>query len=141
MRNRSFMVMAITAMLLMVQVPNLLFAQKSINDFKKELEQNIYDLDLIEGLYNVTVKVEAYAPRIGWDSRTQNFTAVVRAHPDEKGKFFLIALKGDAEGLIGIIQKAGGNGYYICCDLTAFLRQTGPTHQQYDKTCPEYYRR
>lgn len=112
MRNRSFMVMAITAMLLMVQVPNLLFAQKSINDFKKELEQNIYDLDLIEGLYNVTVKVEAYAPRIGWDSRTQNFTAVVRAHPDEKGKFFLIALKGDAEGLIGIIQKAGGNGYY-----------------------------
>ena len=50
MRNRSFMVMAITAMLLMVQVPNLLFAQKSINDFKKELEQNIYDLDLIEGL-------------------------------------------------------------------------------------------
>lgn len=112
MNNNRFIVMAIIAIVFMTQVPNLLFAQKSINDFKKELEQNIYDLDLIEGLYNVTVKVEAYAPRIGRDSRTQNFTAVVRAHPDERGKFFLIALKGDAEGLIGIIQKGGGNGYY-----------------------------
>jgi len=112
MRNHRFIVMAITAMFLLVRVPNLLFAQKSINDYKKELEQNIYDLDIIEGLYDVRVKIEAYAPRIGWVTRSQSFTALIRAVPDKEGSFFITALKGDIEGIVGIIQKMGGNGYY-----------------------------
>lgn len=112
MKHNRFIVMAIIAILFMIQIPNLLFAQKSINDLKKELEQNLYDLDLIEGLYEVRVKVEAYAPRIGWDSRNQSFTAIIRAYPNEAGKFFVFALKGDVDGLVGIIQKVNDNGYY-----------------------------
>lgn len=112
MRRTKIITMLIAVCFILQPFPAKLYAQKSIKDFKKELAQNIMELDPIEGLYDVSVKVEAYAPRIGWDSQKQNFTAVVRAHPDEKGTFFLIALKGDVEGLVGIIQKLGGNGYY-----------------------------
>ena len=112
MKQTKLITMLIAVSFTLQLFPSKLYAQKSIKDFKKELAQDIMELDPIEGLYDVSVKVEAYAPRIGWDSQTQNFTAVVRAHSEEKGTFLLIALKGDADGLIGIINKSGGNGYY-----------------------------
>ena len=98
--------------IIMACFPNLLFAQKSINEYEKELSKNIMELDVIEGLYHVSFKIEAYAPMAGWDTQTQNYTAVIRANPNEEGQFFVVALEDDSSFPLGTIIKEGGNGYY-----------------------------
>lgn len=94
-------------------IPNNLFAQNSlINEYKDELSKGIMELDVIEGLYDVSFKIEVYAPIVGWDTQTQNYTAVIRANPNEEGEFYVIALENDSKLIEGTIKKRGGNGYY-----------------------------
>lgn len=102
----------IVALLLVLLMLNPLYAQNSVSDYKNELSQNIMELDAIEGLYDVSFTIEAYAPIVGWDGRTENYTAVIRAHPDEEGKYLIFALENGTKVLEGIIEKRGGNGYY-----------------------------
>lgn len=111
---KHFRITSITiiALLLVLLMPNPLYAQNSVSDYKNELSQNILELDAIEGLYDVSFKIDAYAPIAGLDTRTYNYTAVIRAHPDEEDKFFVYALEGESKRFEGTIQKRGGNGHY-----------------------------
>lgn len=114
MRMKRFRIttIALIAHALAMLMQNQIYAQNSVSDYKEVLSQNIMELDAIEGLYDVKFKIEAYAPIVGWDGRTENYTAVIRAHPDEDGKYLIFALEGGSKILEGIIEKRGGNGYY-----------------------------
>lgn len=112
MRHFRITSIAIIVLALVLLMQNQSYAQNSESDFKEELSQNILELDAIEGLYDVCFKIEAYAPIVGWDGRTENYTAVIRAHSDEAGKYYIFALEGESKILEGIIEKRGGNGYY-----------------------------
>ena len=112
MRHFRITSIAIIVLALVLLMQNQSYAQNSESDFKEELSQNILELDAIEGLYDVSFKIEAYAPIVGWDGRTENYTAVIRAHSDEAGKYYIFALEGESKILEGIIEKRGGNGYY-----------------------------
>lgn len=111
MRHNRFIIIAILAFI--GQIPTYLFAQDSIiNEYKNELSEYILELDEIEGLYDVSFKIEVYAPIVGWDTQTEKYTAVIYANPDEEGEFFVIALEDDSDFPLGTIKKGGGNGHY-----------------------------
>ena len=112
MRHFRITSIAIIALALVFLMQYQSYAQNSVSNYKEELSQNIMELDAIEGLYDVSFKIDAYAPIAGLDTKTYNYTAVIRSYPDEEGVFYIYGLEDESERFEGTIQKRGGNGHY-----------------------------
>ena len=112
MRHFRITSIAIIALALVFLMQYQSYAQNSVSNYKEELSQNIMELDAIEGLYDVSFKIDAYAPIAGLDTKTYNYTAVIRSYPDEEGIFYIYGLEDESERFEGTIQKRGGNGHY-----------------------------
>lgn len=88
------------------------FAQTNIISEKEYFANNILNIDPIEGIYDIEIKVSAWAPRIGWVSKTQSIVATIRFVEDDK--YVAVALKGDITPgtAVAFIQKGAGNNNY-----------------------------
>ncbi len=93
------------------------FAQhqfRSENDARNYFQENILNLDPIEGIYDVENIVVASAPGIGSDRVVQNFTWIIVSDRLESGRvvFTVYRLSGSRVEFMSVIERIGETQYY-----------------------------